>query len=157
MKHGLVFQSQIGRVGIEAGAGGVTRIMLRPTKRELSLLARAAPSPESLRLRRQLERYFADEPVRFDVALDLSSGTPFQRRVWRACRRIPYGETRSYGELAHTAGCPRGARAAGGAMGANPLPIAIPCHRVICADGSLGGYGLGLPLKRTLLRIEGVI
>lgn len=157
MKHGLIFQSPVGRVGLEAGAAGVTRIMLRPTGRELSSLAGAAPSPELLRLGRRLERYFAGEPVRFDVPLDLSSGTPFQRRAWRACVRIPYGETRSYGELARMAGCPRGARAAGGAMGANPLPVVIPCHRVICADGSLGGYGLGLPLKRTLLRLEGVI
>jgi methylated-DNA-[protein]-cysteine S-methyltransferase len=118
--------------------------------------ARAAARKHLRRCRRQLERYFAGKPTTFDVPLDLSRGTAFQQTIWRACMTIPPGETRPYGELARAAGRPGAARAVGAAMGANPVPIIVPCHRVVRSDGSLGGYGSGLPVKRALLKIEGV-
>lgn len=88
------------------------------------------------------------------IPLDIE-GTPFQRRVWDELRRIPHGETRSYGELAAALGIPKGARAVGGANGANHIAVLIPCHRVIAADGTLGGYAYGLAIKAELLRREG--
>jgi methylated-DNA-[protein]-cysteine S-methyltransferase len=103
---------------------------------------------------RELEEYFAGERRTFSVPL-APRGTPFQLSVWQALRAIPYGETLSYGDLACRLGCPAGARAVGLANGANPLPIIVPCHRVIGADGSLTGFGGGLPIKRALLALEG--
>jgi methylated-DNA-[protein]-cysteine S-methyltransferase len=102
---------------------------------------------------RQLQSYFAGERKIFDLPLALQ-GTEFQKRVWTALRKIPYGETVSYKELAGTVGSPKAVRAVGAANGANPIPIIIPCHRVIGNDGSLTGFGGGLPLKRKLLQLE---
>jgi methylated-DNA-[protein]-cysteine S-methyltransferase len=101
----------------------------------------------------QLNAYFAGELVEFDLELDLQ-GTEFQRRVWQALLTIPYGETRSYGEIAEQIGAPGAARAVGLANGHNPIAIVVPCHRVIGAGGSLTGYGGGLDRKRTLLGME---
>jgi methylated-DNA-[protein]-cysteine S-methyltransferase len=101
----------------------------------------------------QLHSYFAGTLRRFELAL-APVGTPFQLRVWRALLEIPYGETTSYGALARTLGAPGAARAVGLANGRNPLPIVIPCHRVIGGDGSLTGYGGGLRIKRFLLDLE---
>jgi len=154
-------QSPFGPVEITATPRGISRVRL---------LGRGAISrpcsnaPQSRCARRhidyllvQLRAYFDGQPVPFDVPLDLSAATPFQQRVWRACARIPYGQVRSYEELAETTGCPRAARAVGQAMSANQIPIVVPCHRVIRKDGSLGGYGLGIRLKKQLLRLEGAI
>jgi methylated-DNA-[protein]-cysteine S-methyltransferase len=101
----------------------------------------------------QLEEYFAGERRHFDLALALE-GTPFQRHVWAALRAIPYGRTRSYGDVAAQIGRPDRVRAVGAAVGRTPAPISVPCHRVIGADGSLTGYGGGLQRKRTLLDLE---
>ncbi|MEU0006743.1 methylated-DNA--[protein]-cysteine S-methyltransferase [Streptomyces sp. NPDC006314] len=101
----------------------------------------------------QLSAYFAGELTEFTVELALS-GTPFQRNVWERLARIPYGETRTYGELAETLGNPQASRAVGLANGRNPIGIIIPCHRVVGADGSLTGYGGGLDRKRQLLDFE---
>lgn len=101
----------------------------------------------------QLRLYFAGKLRTFDVAVD-PGGTPFQAQVWRALRDIPYGETTSYGALAERIGNPKAVRAVGLANGANPISIVIPCHRVIGANGSLTGYGGGLPTKRALLALE---
>ncbi len=101
----------------------------------------------------QLGAYFAGELTDFDVDLDLR-GTEFQRRVWRALLTIPYGETRSYGEIAEQIAAPGAARAVGLANGHNPIAIVVPCHRVIGANGSLTGFGGGLGRKRTLLELE---
>jgi methylated-DNA-[protein]-cysteine S-methyltransferase len=106
------------------------------------------------RLRQQLEEYFAGRRRAF--SLDLApEGTEFQRETWRALTAIPYGETISYAELARRVGRPNASRAVGAANGRNPLPIVVPCHRVIGADGSLTGFGGGLPVKRALLELEG--
>lgn len=102
---------------------------------------------------RQLNEYFARQRETFDLPLEFQ-GTPFQQRVWRALLQIPYGETISYAELARRVGRPKAQRAVGAANGSNPLPIVIPCHRVIGSNGSLTGYGGGLDIKRQLLEIE---
>lgn len=103
--------------------------------------------------RKAFENYFSGERVNFDIPLDLQ-GTPFQLSVWDALRKIPYGETRTYSDIANQIGNPKSIRAAGTAIGKNPVLIAIPCHRVIQKDGSLGGFRAGLRLKRTLLELE---
>lgn len=102
----------------------------------------------------QLREYFAGTRRQFDLRLH-PKGTDFQKSVWRALQQIPYGETRSYADLAEAIGRPTAVRAVGLANGANPLPIVIPCHRVIGKDGSLTGYGGGLAIKEALLRLEG--
>ena len=106
--------------------------------------------------RRQLDAYFAGRLRAFDLPLRLE-GTAFQRQVWAALREIPHGEVITYGELARRVGKPRAARAVGAANGANPIPIIIPCHRVVAAGGRIGGFTGGLALKRRLLALEGVI
>ena len=103
-----------------------------------------------------LEAYFAGEVQALDELKVKPRGTEFQMRVWRVLRSVPPGETISYLDLAEAAGCPRGARAVGSANGANPICLVLPCHRVIAADGTLGGYGGGLWRKAWLLRHEGV-
>ncbi len=105
-------------------------------------------------LARQLEEYFAGERQNFELEL-APEGSSFQLRVWEELQRIPYGETRSYGEIAAAIGRPDASRAVGSANGANPIPIVVPCHRVIGANGSLTGFGGGLAAKRTLLALEG--
>ena len=102
---------------------------------------------------RELRQYFAGTRRRFTVALDLV-GTPFQERAWAAMRKIPYGRTISYAQQARSMRTPRAVRAVGSANGANPIPIIVPCHRVIASDGSLGGYALGLRMKQWLLEHE---
>jgi methylated-DNA-[protein]-cysteine S-methyltransferase len=101
----------------------------------------------------QLDAYFAGKLRRFDLPL-AAQGTPFQREVWSALTTIPYGDTVSYRELARRVGRPLASRAVGAANGRNPIPIVIPCHRVIGADGSLTGFGGGLEIKRRLLALE---
>jgi len=105
----------------------------------------------------QLEAYFAGRLRRFTLELDLSAGTLFERRVWRAAARIPYGQVMSYGELAARAGSPLGARAVGRALGRNPIAVVVACHRVVQQDGGLGGFSAGLGLKRKLLAHEGYL
>jgi methylated-DNA-[protein]-cysteine S-methyltransferase len=103
--------------------------------------------------RTQLDEYFEGDRASFDLSLELE-GTPFQRRVWRALREIPYGETVSYGALARRIGRPESSRAVGAANGRNPISLIVPCHRVIGSDGGLTGYGGGIERKRFLLAME---
>ena len=132
----------------------------RSLKRAFASHAEAVPEakwePSLLELKPvvdQLDGYFCGNLTRFDHPLD-PVGTEFQLKVWRALCRIPYGETRAYGQIARAIGQPGAARAVGLANNHNPLPIVVPCHRVIGADGSLTGYGGGLPRKRKLLDLE---
>jgi O-6-methylguanine DNA methyltransferase len=104
---------------------------------------------------RQLRSYFDGSLREFRLPLDLR-GTDFQKRVWHELESIPFGETRSYSQIAGAIGRPRAVRAVGAANGANPVPIVVPCHRVIGAGGKLVGYGGGLPLKKLLLELEGI-
>ena len=105
-------------------------------------------------VRTQLEEYFAGKRREFDLELDLR-GTDFRKRCWEELLRIPYGETRSYGEIARAVGNPKGSRAVGQANHYNPIAIIVPCHRVLAGGCQLGGYGGGLPVKAFLLRLEG--
>jgi len=107
--------------------------------------------------RRQILEYFSGRRQRFELPLDLFLGTPFQQKAWRGLCRIPFGKTRSYGWLAGQTGKPSAARAVGQANGKNPIPVIVPCHRVIAADGSIGGFSGGLGLKRKLLALEGIV
>ena len=113
-----------------------------------------ASDSRTRRVGKQLEEYFAGKRRNFELALDLR-GTDFQKRCWNELLRIPYGETRSYAEIAHAVGSPRGFRAVGQANHYNPIAIIVPCHRVLAAGCFLGGYGGGLPVKAYLLRLEG--
>ncbi len=111
--------------------------------------------PEPLRLaKQQLQEYFEGTRSTFELPLGLDVGTPFRRKVWRELQRIPYGETISYGELARRIGQPTASRAVGNANHHNPIAIIVPCHRVIGTDGTLVGYGGGLPVKERLLAHE---
>jgi methylated-DNA-[protein]-cysteine S-methyltransferase len=134
-------------ISIEAGPSGVRRIEFssRGVISHSSSVMREALS--------QLRSYFAGTLQVFDVPLELG-GTDFQRRVWGALVKIPYGETRSYSQIALQIGAPRAVRAVGAANGRNPIPIIVPCHRVIGASGSLVGFGGGLVWKRLLLDLE---
>jgi methylated-DNA-[protein]-cysteine S-methyltransferase len=115
-----------------------------------------APGPLDA-LRRELEEYFEGRRQRFEQPLDWTLAGPFARRVLRVTAQIPYGGVLSYGEVAADAGSPRGSRAAGNALGANPIPIVVPCHRVLRSGGALGGYGGGPQRKRWLLELEGAL
>ncbi len=156
-----VFNTAMGWVGVSASAKGVARIVLpkRSSEQARRLLggdtdSTSANHPDLDDLIGRLKSYFSDGSVDFPDSIDLSGCTPFQRRVWRAVRQIPYGETRSYGWVARKTGKARAARAVGQALSANLLPIIVPCHRVIAGDGGLGGFSDGLGLKRRLLRLE---
>jgi methylated-DNA-[protein]-cysteine S-methyltransferase len=126
------------------------------------LAARVSPrvleAPKELdEVRRDLDLYFAGRLDRFDLPLDWRLSGGFRQRVLRAINRIPYGQTRSYTEMARKAGNERAVRAAGTACGSNPIPLVVPCHRVLRTGGALGGYGGGLPMKEALLELEGVL
>ena len=154
------FNSSFGWVGVAKSSRGISRVVfgkLNETEVEDCLLpgANARKSVEGLsKAVNLLQRYFSGEPVEFDLDLDLQDGTKFQQSVWRATHRIPYGEVRSYGWIAREIGKPLATRAVGSAEGANPLPIIIPCHRVLRSDGKLGGYSAGAHWKPKLLEQE---
>ncbi len=156
-----VIPSPFGLIEITATPRGISRIRVlrRITVRLPCSNARPCPRARDHidTLRDELRAYFEGKDACFSVPLDLSAGTPFQRRVWRSCAQIPRGQVWSYRQVGALAGYPRAARAVGQAMAANPVPIVIPCHRVIRADGSLGGYGPGVWLKKKLLRFEGAL
>jgi methylated-DNA-[protein]-cysteine S-methyltransferase len=107
--------------------------------------------------RRELDLYFDGKLTEFDLPLDWQLTAGFRRKAQRAIARIPYGQTRSYTEIARSAGNERAVRAAGTACGSNPIPIVVPCHRVLRSGGALGGYGGGLPMKEALLKMEGIL
>jgi methylated-DNA-[protein]-cysteine S-methyltransferase len=145
-----IFESPFGELTLVGGPGGVLcRLYFPGTAPALPVADRDADSLAAAT--EQLEQYFRGERTRFDLALDYA-GTPFQRSVWDALRNIEYGTTTTYGALARQLEAQP--RAVGAAVGATPIPIVIPCHRVIGSDGSLTGYGGGLPRKRTLLELE---
>lgn len=117
--------------------------------------SRERTNPLLTTFRRELKGYLAGERRKFTCPLELK-GTPFQRSVWRALAKIPHGETVTYGELAKRVGKPKAARAIGNAVGKNPVPVAIPCHRVLASGNRLGGFSGGLAKKRALLKLEGI-
>lgn len=154
-----IYESPLGPLTLIAGEAGIGRICFPGGAPALDPAA-ARPMPEAVA---QLDAYFAGELRAFDLELDLR-GDPFQMLVWEQLLEIPHGETRSYGELARRIDADaypsglephRRPRAVGGALGRNPMPVVVPCHRVIGADGSLIGFGGGLDRKRMLLELEG--
>ncbi|MHC4443142.1 MAG: methylated-DNA--[protein]-cysteine S-methyltransferase [Planctomycetota bacterium] len=163
MEKITVIPTQFGSVGIVAGPQGLSNLIL--TKRKVndarSYLQRLYPQAQFEKqllpsLQRQLRDYFAGRPVRFQAKIDLSSLTTFQQQVLKTCAKIDYGKTISYGQLAQRIGKPKAARAVGGALARNPIPIVIPCHRVIAVDGSMRGFSAeqGISLKKKLLKME---
>jgi methylated-DNA-[protein]-cysteine S-methyltransferase len=156
----------VGTLLLARTARGLARIAyLDPGEEEAVLIDLAGRlSPRVLRApreldqpRRELEEYFAQRRQRFDLEIDWRLARGFGRKVLAAASRIPYGSVSTYMRLASEAGSPRAARAAGNALGTNPLPIVIPCHRVLHSSGGLGGYTGGLERKRALLEVEGAL
>ena len=152
--NAVTIPTKLGSLRVDFTSRGVCRIVF----------CRAGASPAAVdqqrarrslgKLIRQLQAYASGKPVRFTAPLDLSAGAPFQRKVWLVLRTIPRGQTRSYAWVAQKIGKPRAARAVGAACAANPVPILVPCHRVVASDGSLGGYSGGLHMKKRLLELE---
>ena len=148
------FQSPVGQLLLAGDDRGLHLISFAAGKHAIrphpGWVENKEPFQETIR---QLQAYFRGELQEFDLPLTLE-GTPFQVRVWQSLRAIPYGRTISYGQLAHQIGQPNAARAVGLANGSNPIPIIVPCHRVIGANGKLTGFGGGLSLKQKLLSLE---
>lgn len=151
MKRVWYYRFPVGDLGIAEEDGGICNIFVKSAEppphmaeEETPLLRQAAA---------QLEEYFAGRRERFDLPLQLA-GTEFQRSVWAALQQIPYGQTRSYGQIAAAVGNPKGSRAVGMANNRNPVMIVVPCHRVIGGNGAMVGYAGGLEIKRRLLDLE---
>ena len=142
-------ETPIGRLKLCADGDGLCSLRFASTGEEMDA------APLLLQAERELEEYFAGRRTAFSVPLSMH-GSPFQMAVWAALCAIPYGKTRSYGELARRIGRPGACRAVGMANHVNPLPILVPCHRVVGADGHLTGYAGGLDVKKYLLELEGV-
>jgi methylated-DNA-[protein]-cysteine S-methyltransferase len=166
MRRAMIFQSPWGWMGISESSKGIDGIALPKRSKQAILSDLQAQSNEPVEQSEsailhaascQLLDYLAGRRNTFDVPLDLSRGTSFQRHVWRTLQRVPYGKLRSYQWIALRVGGPQYARAVGNAVGANPLPIVIPCHRIVAHDASLGGFSGGLPMKRKLLGLEGTL
>jgi O-6-methylguanine DNA methyltransferase len=167
----MIFPTDWGWVGLAATDRGVTAVVLpKPTRRAVARGLRElgsngeASSNGAGRAERHLAsartavlRYLHGDARAFDLPLDLDGQPSFRMKVWAALRTIPYGRVRSYGWVARKIGKPRAARAVGAACAANPVPLLVPCHRVVAGDGSLGGFSGGLSDKRRLLKLEGVI
>ena len=160
MTHTSTFETPWGQVTITASEKGVTAIDLSSQDRVVRQQSTEG-TDEAVAIveeaRAQLLAYIAGTRREFSFPVDCSAGTPFQRKVWKAITRIPYGRVRSYQWVAMRVGGKQYARAVGMALGANPVPIVVPCHRIISHDGSLGGFSCGLPLKRRLLSLEGTL
>jgi methylated-DNA-[protein]-cysteine S-methyltransferase len=158
--------SPVGPVLVAATRRGLVRISFGALYDEEAVLADlcARVSPRVVEapsyfdaVRQELDEYFHGQRTRFDLPLDWSLTGGFGRRVLEHTARIPYGDVSTYRDMAAKAGSPRGARAAGNALGSNPIPIVVPCHRVLHSGGGLGGYGGGLDRKEFLLKLEGAI
>ena len=166
-----IFKTRWGWMGMAATEQGITAIVLprrsyQTVARELAQAGwpnaslthgKSADGLKHLRAARAAIEAYLDGKLReLELPVDLEHQSTFQRKVWQVLRTIPYGRVRSYGWVARKLGRPRAARAVGTACGANPLPLIVPCHRVVAGDGSLGGFSGGLPTKKRLLRLEGI-
>jgi methylated-DNA-[protein]-cysteine S-methyltransferase len=152
----LYMETPIGVLTIESDGDAITHITLpEKSSRKRPNLDNSACPDVMKQAASQLTEYFTGERSEFDLPISLR-GTDFQKDVWMALADIPYGKTISYAELAGMVGRPTAFRAVGQANGANPIPIVLPCHRVIASGGGIGGYGGGLPIKRQLLALEGI-
>ena len=165
LKSYFVFKTGIGWCGVVSSKKGILRILIgypspeRILRKIVAEFGRSiAKTPAKGNIADKIKRYFSGEKVSFKCVLDWYSLSPFQKKVFKAVMKVPYGAVESYGSLAKKAGCPKGSRAVGGALARNPFPLVVPCHRVIREDGSLGGFsaGGGIILKKRLLKLEGV-
>ena len=159
----LTFFTRCGWMGIVRSNSGIRQVLLPHKSRDsIETAARAKhtwlQTPADIfdadALVERLQRYFLGEIVVFSDKVDVAWATPFQRSVWDVARSIPYGQTQSYGWIARSLGNPKASRAVGQALGRNPVPVIVPCHRVVRSTGSLGGFSGGLELKQDLLDIE---
>jgi len=170
MIKAAAFKTDWGWIGVLATAHGIAAVTLPCRNRHAAeeQLQKARPFPIHFAQRGTGDRhvqvaksailaYLHGKRQEFDLPLDFHGRTVFHQKVWETLRRIPYGRVRSYGWVARKVGKPQAARAVGAACGANPLPLVVPCHRVVAGDGSLGGFAGGLKLKKRLLVLEGVI
>lgn len=148
----IQLESPVGTLVLSAKDGVVTEIY-QTKERELNLPLSSAPEPALNHAAAELREYFAGQRTSFSFPMQ-ADGTPFQESVWNALLKIPYGETRTYGQIAQAIGNPKASRAVGMACNRNPIMIAVPCHRVIGADGSLTGYAPGTELKQIVLDLE---
>jgi methylated-DNA-[protein]-cysteine S-methyltransferase len=155
VRNELVVASPVGKLRLVASEKGLVAIDVRNNAKQEVTARNPSAQAVLIQTKKQLEQYFAGKRTTFDVALDLV-GTEFQVQAWRALCRIPFGKTISYGQQAANIKKPKAFRAVGSANGKNPIPIIVPCHRVVASDGSLGGYSLGLRMKKQLLALEGV-
>ena len=153
--------TRVGQVFVVSNDRSVTRIIFGVKEfrnyleglKDTQISGEGGPAAE---MAREIEQYFDGKLTEFRTPIDLSEGTPFQRSVWEKLLDIPYGKTATYKDVAEGVGRPGASRAVGNAVGANPLPIVIPCHRVLGAHG-LGGYSGGINIKKDLLRVEGAL
>ena len=155
VRNELVVASPVGKLRLVASEKGLVAIDVRNNAKQEVTAKNPSAQAVLIQTKKQLEQYFAGKRTTFDVALDFV-GTEFQVQAWRALCRIPFGRTISYGQQAANIKKPKAFRAVGSANGKNPIPIIVPCHRVVASDGSLGGYSLGLRMKKQLLALEGV-
>ena len=155
VRNTLVMSSPVGKLTLVASSKGLVAIDVCNNTKQVVTTKDASAQEILIKTKKQLEQYFAGKRTSFDVALDLV-GTEFQVKAWRALCRIPFGKTISYGQQASNIKNPKAFRAVGSANGKNPIPIIVPCHRVVASDGSLGGYSLGLKMKIQLLALESV-
>ncbi len=163
MEQYRVFNTECGYMAISATEKGLTGVALPSGSVEDALFQLGLNVPDTVLsydllpdFTTSMKRYFQGEKIEFRVEIDFMGATDFQLRVWQAAMKIPWGETRSYGWVAAQAGNPGASRATGNALGRNPVPIVVPCHRVIAGDGSIGGFSSGLDRKRRLLALESV-
>ncbi|MBI2861286.1 MAG: methylated-DNA--[protein]-cysteine S-methyltransferase [Chloroflexi bacterium] len=162
MITGNIVHTHLGSIAVALSPQGLVRLILADDEREAAMqlqlaFPEAKPGADLGTLAQKLRAYADGQQVTFDEPVDLHNGTSFQRSVWQATRDISYGIVFTYQELATRLGVPRSARAVGQALGANPVPIIIPCHRIVGHDGGLVGYGGGLGWKEKLLRLEGFV
>ena len=164
LRYAIMDDTPVGILGLSAGEAGLNHVDFVKDEDAFveRLLAEFGDRPVMRstaldRARRELERYFRGRHLAFDLEVDLSALSSFDRKVLEVTARIPPGKVATYAQVAAKAGNPRASRAAGNALHKNPVAIIVPCHRVLRSDGSLGGYGGGLPVKEWLLRHEGAI
>ena len=155
VRNELVVDSPVGKLRLSASQKGLIAIDVKATYSKLATKPDGRAQEILAETRKQLTQYFAGDRKQFDIPLDLR-GTPFQVKAWKTLTRIPFGKTISYAEQAKAMRNGKAFRAVGSANGKNPIPIVVPCHRVIASDGGLGGYSLGLKMKRQLMKLEGI-
>ncbi len=150
----ITFKSPIGVIRVTESNGKITSIDLAISgSKETS-----STNPTLVQAKKEIDSYFAGTLTKFTIPVDLTRGTPFQRAVWKEINKIKFGQVKTYADIARAIGKPLAARAVGGAVGSNPIPLVVGCHRVLGSTGKITGYsgGKGIPTKRILLKLEGI-